>query len=80
MSDPAIEAGQRAVDALDKEVSLTMDDWDLLIDTSVASAREALKPIREWFEWWNGVESDPPPPQAWGELAKLIYTTEELGQ
>ena len=37
----------------------------------------ALKPIRAWFEWWNQVGENLPP-QAWGELAPLIFTTEEL--
>lgn len=71
--DPAVDAVRRVLDRWDRKEDLV---GKLLPLTT--SAREALKPIREWFKWWNHFEGEALPPQAWGELAKLIYTTEEL--
>lgn len=71
MSDPAVEAAQRA-----------WASWDWSDDQPVAvlveaAAREMAYPVREWFRWWNSRGGELPQ-QAWGELARLIYTAEEL--
>lgn len=67
MTDPAVEAAQRAIghvspDEFTNEVG----------DTALAAAREALRPIREWYfaaMAYNATIDD---------LAPLIFTTEEL--
>ncbi|MEW2483613.1 hypothetical protein AB0876_28905 [Mycobacterium sp. NPDC049093] len=73
MADPAIEAAQRAWEA-----DGLRDGWKAL---AVAASREALMPIREKYQellrfYEGSVEVGP-----WrilDDLAKLIYTTEEL--
>lgn len=70
MSDPAIEAAQRAWDAMptgDKSSRKAIGE---------TAAREALKPIRTWFGWWN--DYTVLPEQAWSEIAPLIFTSVEL--
>lgn len=65
MSDPAVEAAQRAWDAMspvDKNSRKVVDE---------ASAREALRLVREWYE-----NTDAP----WTDILPLIYTAEELGR
>lgn len=91
MTDPAIEAAQRAWDAV---------TFGEPFDGFVAAAREALKPIRELHQtitdpiWWHKLHPDDPDEythcrcqvaatgyQLWPcATAKLIYTTEELDQ
>lgn len=81
MSDPAIEAARRAWENGPDEVAklrYTQGEDGVWSPVAMeAAAREALKPIREWFAWWQG-STEPLAQQAWGELAKLIYSTEEL--
>jgi hypothetical protein len=67
MNDPVIEAAIRAAGSL------------LIRRESITVAREALKPIRGWFERM-ALEDDSPTKQDWADLAKLIYTSEELKQ
>ena len=72
MSDPAIEAAQRA----DAEVD---GYWNTTRDAMEESAREALKPVREVFDRWNS--KDGLPPQVWhllDDLAPLLFTAVEL--
>lgn len=80
MSDPVIEAAQRAWETGPDEVAKFPyrqgEDGIWSPVAMEAAAHEALRPIRTWFEWWNSCGECPP--QAWGELARLIYTTEKL--
>lgn len=72
MSDPAIEAVQRAWETW-SEV------WGNESKTkfSVLAAREAIKPIRERMdELWD--EASPGGLDVLHELAKLVYPSEEL--
>lgn len=74
MSDPAVEAAQRAwADEGWGPEPLSFSEGSL----AISAAREALKPIRTWFEWW-AQPSTTPTEQAWGELARLLYSPEEL--
>ena len=80
MSDPAIEAAKGAfanmpimVEAAGTQPVLKA----LVLEVGTAAAREALKPIREWYKWWNHVSGEELPQQAWSELARRIYTTED---
>lgn len=73
MTDPAVEAAQRAIghvspDEFTNEVG----------DTALAAAREALKPIQDWFDRNYGMSSITD--HLLDELAPLIFTTEELNQ
>lgn len=76
MSDPAVEAAQRAIghvspDEFTNEVG----------DAALAAAREALKPIREWFEtaMAEAIAEDLfEQMDLLDSLAPLIFTTEEL--
>lgn len=73
MSDPAIEAAQRAWG--DRRGSKTA--WKV----GIAAAREALKPIREWFEtaMAEAIAEDLfEQMDLLDSLAPLIFTTEEL--
>ena len=88
VSDPAVEAAQRAW--------TTRYGWDLLplVDEKcdedediaafvTAAAREMAKPIRDWFhsqqeQWVNGQGGISPMQLA--ELAPLIFSSEELEQ
>lgn len=82
MSDPAVEAVQRAVQITRERRGETFqvdgaEIYELLCDVAEDAAREALKPIREWSERHSGECS-------WvdellDDLAPLIYSTEELG-
>lgn len=67
MTDPAIEAAQRA--------------WNGAYTDPVDGAHEALKPIREWYElqtqmWVDGTGGISP--LLLDGLAPLIFTSEEL--
>lgn len=66
MTDPAVEAAERAL-------SRTTDGMNQASRRRVAetAAREALKPIREWYE-----DSD----RGFSELPALIFTSEELAR
>ncbi|WAY18441.1 hypothetical protein OF855_24705 [Mycolicibacterium fortuitum] len=68
MTDPVIEAVHRAVTELGGVFgsSLPLE----------IAAREALKPIREWFDRSHGMSSITD--NLLDELAPLIYSTEEL--
>ncbi|PVB46364.1 hypothetical protein D2E42_24375 [Mycobacteroides abscessus] len=82
MTDPAVEAAQRA-----------WEGWDWSDDQSISvlvdsAAREALRPIRERHAHWVAeLEKSPLPATAGAialvvlaDLAPLIFTTEELNQ
>lgn len=76
MTDPAIEAANRAID------TFLADEHD---NIPIEAAREALKPIRKLYEELAVLAFDSRDPERQGEryvlsrLAPLIYTTEELG-
>ncbi|AHN84108.1 hypothetical protein GJ25_gp097 [Mycobacterium phage Hawkeye] len=72
MSDPAVEAAQRALTNIGYGRSGHVQ--------RVAAAREALKPIRELHEAWSRHEKDLSADaiQLLDDFAKLIYSTEEL--
>lgn len=78
MSDPAIEAAQRAWDTtaeLTTDLQYTVNPYAV----AKAAAREALRPIRELYEEQSG-DSDESA-ELWvflNKLAPLIFTTEEL--
>ncbi|UUG69920.1 hypothetical protein SEA_MORKIE_59 [Gordonia phage Morkie] len=46
-SDPAEIAADKALDAVADDKRMFLDDWDVLTDTAIAAAREALEPLRE---------------------------------
>lgn len=71
MSDPAVEASQRACSAYD------IDHPRRCLETA---AREALKPIRELYNEWNAAPFLPPQAgwQLLEALAPLIFSTEEV--
>lgn len=74
MSDPAIEAAQRAWESEGwGSGNLQLAEGSL----ATAAAREALKPIREAYKLWGRPESA----EAFAimaELSELIFATEEL--
>lgn len=81
MTDPAVEAAQRAIghvspDEFTNEVG----------DTALAAAREALRPIREWHQKQSQRLADRYSSEALmlkaqlAEIAPLIFTTEEINQ
>ncbi|WP_078278567.1 hypothetical protein [Mycobacteroides franklinii] len=76
MSDPAVEAAQRAYGAMGAEATI----WD----EAVTAAREALEPIREWHQkksqWLDcRYSSEALMLKAQlAEIAPLIFTSEEL--
>lgn len=88
MSDPVIEAAQRAWvanEALDGIAYSPGEGGLWTPDAMEAAAREALRPIRELhYPRENSVSAMYPDPlcncdQDWPcETAKLIYTTEEI--
>lgn len=95
MSDPAIEAAERA-----RRARTPRSEWRNAMCSNpreIAAAREALKPVQEWFARWNPSyghdcwyddprkcawpghrKLDPLPHEAWEELGRSIFTTEEL--
>lgn len=75
MADPAIEAAKR-VDAMCQAGRLYLDSGST--SKEVAAAREMAKPIRAWFDWWSGEMCTRGMQQAVGEIAQLLYTSEEL--
>lgn len=75
MSDPAVDAAQRSAEAIQRARRATCprEDWIVApgaYPREVAAAREALAPIRKWYE----------NPGTSTTLASLIYTSEELEQ
>ena len=76
MSDPAVVAANTVLDSVRWFGDVGIVGEALVLD----AAREALRPIRQWFKWWNHVGEAGLPEQAWRELARLIYTSEELKQ
>lgn len=80
MSDPAVEAAQRAED--ENTGRIPPFGWDDALDGAI----QALKPIREKHrEWADALEQSPTPAAAialavLADLAPLIFTTEELNQ
>ncbi|SKU70310.1 Uncharacterised protein [Mycobacteroides abscessus subsp. massiliense] len=70
MTDPAVEAAWRAV-SLHYPPTITEPT-----PCEIDSAREALKPIREWFDRNYGMSSITD--HLLDDLAPLIFTTEEL--
>ncbi|MBV6360417.1 hypothetical protein R2325_16310 [Mycobacteroides chelonae] len=78
MSDPAVDAAQRAMKAVTG--AAFKPNYDLIV-----AAREALKPIREkWEELLDPYATRLADPEATGAikvleaLAPLIFSTEEL--
>lgn len=81
MTDPAVEAAQRAWDALQRKSGWGPEE---IPQELAAAAREALKPIRELYEQMNsplpdGFELPGGVKYLLERLAPLIFTTEELG-
>lgn len=84
MSDPAVEAAQRAWEADDVAVGRYSPGYDDGFRTPApmeAAAREMAKPIRDWFhsqqeKWVNGQGGISP--MQLTELAPLIFSSEEL--
>lgn len=82
MSDPAIEAAQRALDGMPMlgEASATQAALKaLVLDVGTAAAREMAKSVQELHDRWNAIGILPP--EAWqilDQLAPLIFTAEEL--
>lgn len=74
MSDPAIKATQRAW----VEEGGGPAYYRTMTDAMNATAREALKPIRDWSAIWSIELVRRDLGQAWSELAPLIFTSEEL--
>ncbi|AON96800.1 hypothetical protein BI081_gp049 [Mycobacterium phage Tonenili] len=78
MSDPAIEAVERSL-------PYEYEADEVMADVAVRVAREALKPVREWHTKMAAAYALDDRPEGvlveavLQELAKLIYTTEELG-
>lgn len=68
MSDPAVDAAQRA----------TAADGGFVTTHDIAAAREALKPVRAWFRWWSHTHQASLPDYAWDHLAQALFSTEEL--
>lgn len=78
MSDPAIEAAQRAWHPNLK--LYTESEWE----HGVASARAALQPIRDVLERWdrngNNLALSPQARAILDAIKPLIYSSEELSQ
>lgn len=73
MGDPSINAAQKAWKRWVDEGETEGTEGDLAVD----AARAALSPVRAWYEWWKPYTGSGLPDQAWGELHKLLYYTEE---
>lgn len=71
MADPTVAAAQRAWRTWDDDVDEKL---------AIASAREMARPIREKHQEWvrRYYAQSPEAANLLDELAKLIYTTEEL--
>lgn len=70
-TDPAMEAARRTLDRW------TKDGWNASRDfVAIESAREALTPIRSWYEAEMASKWEPD----WEGLSRLIYTSEELSR
>lgn len=83
MSDPANEAAKRAIPVPPPRWMLDDKIIDSLSEYGIAAAREALKPIREKYEEllrFHEGSVEVGPWRILDDLAKLIYTTEELAQ
>ncbi|SKY30226.1 Uncharacterised protein [Mycobacteroides abscessus subsp. massiliense] len=84
MTDPAVEAAKRLWESRTITAEFNAD----IYRNEIASAREALKPIRERHAHWVAeLEKSPLPATAGAialvvlaDLAPLIFTTEELNQ
>lgn len=77
MTDPAIEAAQRAWSG--EGWIVPMERYQNEAELAAAAAREMAKPIREWMAELDSEEMLPAHVVI-AALAPLIYTTEELGQ
>lgn len=84
MSDPAVEAAQRAWSANEALDGIHYEPGDGGLwtpDAMEAAAREMAKPIRDWFhsqqEKWVYGQGGISPTQL-AELAPLIFNSEEL--
>ncbi|AUV61619.1 hypothetical protein PP502_gp54 [Gordonia phage Beenie] len=49
-ADPAVNAADKALDAVADDKRMFLDDWDVLTDTAIAAAREALTRIKGVIE------------------------------
>ena len=65
MTDPSIDAAKQVWER---------HEPPYISDDLVAAAREALKPIREWYHKAMACEANA------NDLAPLIFTTEEMNQ
>lgn len=73
MSDPAIQAAQRAHARMVDGINTPSRERE-----RITAAREALEPIRDWAAKWSIELLHHDLGQAWAELAPLIFTSEEL--
>ena len=81
MSDPTVEAAQRAwTERYPNGSGLLASSayQDGIGALAIAAAREALKPVRAWFRWWSHTHQASLPDYAWDHLAQAIFSTEEL--
>ncbi|WP_109558098.1 hypothetical protein [Mycobacteroides abscessus] len=69
--DPAVEAAHRS---FHPKYNYSWEDKT----SGVASAREALRPVRDWCDKWLNELSIRGLDEALDELAPLIFTAEEL--
>ncbi|PVB19712.1 hypothetical protein [Mycobacteroides abscessus] len=72
MTDPAVEAAQRAED--ENTGRIPPFGWDDALDGAI----QALKPIQDWFDRNYGMSSITD--HLLDSLAPLIFTTEEINQ
>jgi hypothetical protein len=92
VSDPAVEAAQRALDdmpMLGESCATQTVLKALVLETGADAAREALKPVRELHyavQWTNRrrccvhcSDSSGSPVEWPCATARLVYTSEELG-
>ena len=76
MSDPAVEAAQRAVNG-PHGVAAVRDSH--AADLAITAAREALAPIREVIERWAAETNlSPEAHTLLDEIRPLVYPSEEL--
>ncbi|MDB2213840.1 hypothetical protein [Mycobacteroides abscessus] len=80
MTDPAVEAAQRAED--ENTGRIPPFEWDDALDGAI----QALRPIREWHQKQSQRLADRYSSEALmlkaqlAEIAPLIFTTEEINQ